>query len=692
MDKLRMQTANKADENFRKLAAMFPNAVTETINENGEVVRAIDKDVLMQEISCTVVDGNEERYQFTWPDKKKSVLLANAPINKTLRPVREDETVPTGADSEGKPYCSSGSVNFDTTENLYIEGDNLEVLKLLQETYLGKIKMIYIDPPYNTGNDFVYEDDFAQTSEEYFAVSGMYDDEGNRLFTNSDSNGRFHTNWLNMIYTRLKLAKDMLSDDGAIFIHIDEHEVYSLTMVCNEIFGQQNQLGTIIWDKRNPKGVVAGVAYQHESIIVYCKNIAIFAGVPFLKKKENADAMMRKVESLIQKYGMINDRVRTEYKKFLKDNKNNFTGGESAYSLIDNEGRIYQPVSMAAPDKPETRSHRPLIHPITGKPCPVPAKGWRFTDKTMDELVRIDKIEYGEDETTQPRQKYYLKDNMEEAVASLLYFGGSDDAMGLPFDNPKPVIVAQKLISTLCKNGDEIIMDFFSGSATTAHAVMQLNAEDGGHRKFIMVQLPEKTDEKSEAYKAGYKTICEIGKERIRRAGAKILQAVVTGAGNLNGEGWGCGMPSTPEERAYITKNVIDTGFRVLKCDTSNMKEVYYNPAEYEASMFSRLEDNIKEDRTPEDLLFQVMLDLGVLLSSKIEETTIAGKKVFNVEDNYLIACFDSDVTEETIKAIAKQKPYYFVMRDSSMANDSVATNFDQIFATYSPDTVRKVL
>lgn len=668
MDKLRMQTANKADENFRKLAAMFPNAVTETINENGEVVRAIDKDVLMQEIACTVVDGNEERYQFTWPDKKKSVLLANAPINKTLRPVREDETVPTGADSEGKPYCSSGSVNFDTTENLYIEGDNLEVLKLLQETYLGKIKMIYIDPPYNTGNDFVYADNFAQTSEEYFAVSGMYDDEGNRLFTNSDSNGRFHTNWLNMIYNRLKLAKDMLSDDGAIFIHIDEHEVYSLTMVCNEIFGQQNQLGTIIWDKRNPKGVVAGVAYQHESIIVYCKNIAIFAGVPFLKKKENADAMMRKVESLIQKYGMINDRVRTEYKKFLKDNKNNFTGGESAYSLIDNEGSIYQPVSMAAPDKPETRSHRPLIHPITGKPCPVPAKGWRFTDKTMDELVRIDKIEYGEDETTQPRQKYYLKDNMEEAVASLLYFGGSDDAMGLPFDNPKPVIVAQKLISTLCKNGDEIIMDFFSGSATTAHAVMQLNAEDGGHRKFIMVQLPEKTDEKSEAYKAGYKTICEIGKERIRRAGKKIK-----------------------EDRPLTTQN-LDIGFRVLKCDTSNMKEVYYNPAEYEAGLFSHLEDNIKEDRTPEDLLFQVMLDLGVLLSGKIEETTIAGKKVFNVEDNYLIACFDSNVTEETIKAIAKQKPYYFVMRDSSMANDSVATNFDQIFAAYSPDTVRKVL
>ena len=676
MDKLKMQTANKADENFKKLAAMFPNAVTETIDENGEVVRAIDKDVLMQEISCKVVDGNEERYQFTWPDKKKSVLLANAPINKTLRPCREE------------------SVDFDNTENLYIEGDNLEVLKLLQETYLGKIKMIYIDPPYNTGNDFVYADNFSQTSEEYFAVSGMYDDDGNRLFTNSDSKGRFHTNWLNMIYTRLKLAKDMLSDDGAIFIHIDEHEVYSLTMVCNEIFGQQNQLGTIIWDKRNPKGVVAGVAYQHESIIVYCKNITIFAGVPFLKKKENAEAMMKKVESLIQKYGMINDRVRTEYKKFLKDNKNNFTGGESAYSLIDNEGRIYQPVSMAAPDKPETRSHRPLIHPITGKPCPVPAKGWRFTDKTMDELVRIDKIEYGEDETTQPRQKYYLKDNMEEAVASLLYFGGSDDAMGLPFDNPKPVIVAQKLISTLCKNGDEIIMDFFSGSATTAHAVMQLNAEDGGHRKFIMVQLPEVTDEKSEAYKAGYKNICEIGKERIRRAGQKILnecevRSVESGVVNSKFQ--------TSNSKLQTPNSKLDIGFRVLKLDSSNMKEVYYNPADYEPSLFNKLEDNIKEDRTPEDLLFQVMLDLGILLSSKIQcevwrVESGAEYKYFNVEDGYLIACFDKNVTEELITEIAKQKPYYFVMRDSSMANDSVATNFDQIFATYSPDTTRKVL
>ncbi len=650
MDKLKMHTPNKADENFAKLAAMFPNAVTETIDENGEVVRAIDKDVLMQEINVAVVDGKDERYQFTWPDKKKSILLANAPISKTLRPCREE------------------SVDFDNTENLYIEGDNLEVLKLLQETYLGKIKMIYIDPPYNTGNDFVYEDDFAQNTDEYMANSGQFDSEGNRLVHNTENNGRFHTDWLNMIYPRLKVAKDLLSDDGAIFIHIDENEGYTLNKICAEIFGEQNELGTIIWDKRNPKGVVVGVAYQHESIIVYCKNISVFAGVPFTKKKEHAESMVNKVESLIRKHGGVTSKVREEYKNWLKEKKAIFSGGELAYSLIDDNGDIYRTVSMAAPDKPETRSHRPLIHPVTGKPCAVSAKGWRFTDKTMDDMIANGKIEFGEDETTVPNQRYFLKDNMEEAVASLLYFGGSDDAVGLPFDNPKPINVAKKIISTLCKESENIVLDFFSGSATTAHAVMQLNAEDGGNRKFIMVQLPEETDAKSEAYKSGYKNICEIGKERIRRAGTQIKD----------------GSPMTTTD--------LDTGFRVLKCDTSNMKDVYYNPADYEMSLFDTLADNIKEDRTPEDLLFQVMLDLGVLLSSKIEESTIAGKKVFNVADGFLYACFDENVTEDVITEIAKKQPYYFVMRDSSMANDSVATNFDQIFATYSPDTVRKVL
>ncbi len=668
MDKLKMHTPNKADENFAKLAALFPNAVTETINENGEVVRAIDKDILMQEISCSVVDGKEERYQFTWADKKQSILMANAPLYKTLRPVRADESVPTGSDNEGNPYFSSGSVNFDSTENLYIEGDNLEVLKLLQETYLGKIKLIYIDPPYNTGNDFVYADNFVKTLDDYSLISGLYDEEGNRLFANLDTNGRFHTDWLNMIYTRLKVAKDLLTDDGAVFIHIDEHEVYSLTMVCNEIFGQQNQLGTIIWDKRNPKGSVAGVAYQHESILVYCKNIAVFAGVPFLKRKEHAVEMMEKVKSLIEAEGSVTDTVRRQYKDWLKTKKDEFSGGETAYSLIDDNGNIYRPVSMAAPDKPETRSHRPLLHPITKKPCPVPEKGWRFTDKSMDELVNNGLIEFGVDESTQPTRRYWLKDNMDEAVASLLYYGGSDDAMGLPFDNPKPVIVVKKLINTVCKTKDDIVLDFFSGSASTAHAVMELNAEDNGNRKFIMVQLPEKTPEKSVARKKGFTHITEIGKERIRRAAEKI------------------------KEDFGLMAQELDLGFRVLKCDTSNMKEVFYKPDEVEQNMFDLFSDNIKEDRIPEDLLFQVMLDLGVLLSSKIEENKIGDCKVFNVADGFLYACFDNNVSDEVVKAIAEKKPYYAVFRDSGMANDSVMTNFDQIFASISPDTVRKVL
>ena len=649
MDKLRMQTANKADENFRKLAAMFPNAVTETINENGEVVRAIDKDVLMQEIACTVLDGNEERYQFTWPDKKKSVLLANAPINKTLRPVREDESVPTGADSEGKPYCSSGSVNFDTTENLYIEGDNLEVLKLLQETYLGKIKMIYIDPPYNTGNDFVYEDDFAQSTDEYLANSGQYDEDGNRMVQNTESNGRFHTDWLNMIYPRLKLAKDLLADDGVIFISIDDNEVENLLKCCGEVFGDCNFVAQIPWRKRTAKSDVPfGVSQDYEYIICFAKSSNFSASV----------------EGKERKY----------------------------YETPDFAGRPWRVHDLT---KQTTASERPnsyftIVNPKTGEQYPAnPNRTWAITEDTFRTYYAENRIVFPGDydflSIQKPVLRYWKEDDMKKAgdkfgkvaVSTKLpdNIGMSQDGtkeitslLGTKvFSFPKPSALIKYLISTSTEKND-LVLDFFSGSATTAHAVMQLNAEDGGHRKFIMVQLPEVTDEKSEAYKAGYKNICEIGKERIRRAGRKI------------------------KEDSPLTTQDLDTGFRVLKCDTSNMKEVYYNPAEYEASLFSRFEDNIKEDRTPEDLLFQVMLDLGVLLSGKIEETTIADKKVFNVEDNYLIACFDSDVTEETIKAIAKQKPYYFVMRDSSMANDSVATNFDQIFATYSPDTVRKVL
>lgn len=632
MDKLKMQTANKADENFKKLAEMFPNAVTESItgyDENGKAIveRAIDKDVLMQEISCKVVDGNEERYQFTWPDKKKSVLLANSPINKTLRPVRDDETTPTGADSEGKPYCSSGSVNFDNTENLYIEGDNLEVLKLLQETYLGKIKMIYIDPPYNTGNDFVYEDDFAQSTDEYLENSGQFDEDGNRMVQNTESNGRFHTDWLNMIYPRLKLAKDLLTPDGAIFISIDDNEQTNTKKLCEEVFGESNKVAEFIVIRAEGGGMAKQVIKGHDYLFVYAKDITQFS--PLGKPK---DIRGKIVEKDGEKYWIQEDWLRKEFGKY----------GNCHYEeILECKGQSKLDEINLGLKKGE--------YILIPKP-----NGMNIVGKLRN--IKADS------------SKFY-------SILKHLSANGIKDLQALDLDKyfsyPKPVSLVQELVAgiTIFSSKDEdIILDFFSGSATTAQAVMQQNYEDGGNRRFIMVQLPEETDEKSEAYKAGYKNICEIGKERIRRAGQKILNE--SGVDNFK----------------------LDIGFRVLKCDTSNMKDVYYNPAEYEPSLFSKLEDNIKEDRTPEDLLFQVMLDLGVLLSSKIEETTIAGKKVFNVEDNYLIACFDSDVTEETIKAIAKQKPFYFVMRDSSMANDSVATNFEQIFATYSPDTVRKVL
>lgn len=677
MDKLRMQTANKADENFRKLAAMFPNAVTETIDENGEVVRAIDKDVLMQEISCTVVDGNEERYQFTWPDKKKSVLLANAPINKTLRPCREE------------------SVDFDSTENLYIEGDNLEVLKLLQETYLGKIKMIYIDPPYNTGHDFVYEDDFAMSVNDFLYINGDFDEVGNRLFANSENSGRFHTDWLNMIYPRLKTAKDLLSPNGAIFISIDDNELENLTKICNEIFGEANFVGCICRATGTTTGQDANkIGSSCDYCLVYSKSSAFSLN------------------------GLDMDE---------KDLKR--------FNEVDEKGR-FSTLQLRKTGNADTREERPnmffpVIAPDGSEVYPFGPTGylsrWRVSRESYAKLVADNMIVWKKTENFEPITtdsftksawtpyvKYYLEGRTKQVSNLFQDIEGNKkasivlkDLLGSKgiFDNPKPVEFLRILIQ-IATNADDYVLDFFSGSATTAHAVMQLNAEDGGHRKFIMVQLPEKTDEKSEAYKAGYKTICEIGKERIRRAGAKInkenerlkdvpllkddkdIQLFNSIAQNGHDA---VERTKSAFERCDVSYS-LDTGFRVLKCDTSNMKEVYYNPAEYEASLFSSLEDNIKEDRTPEDLLFQVMLDLGVLLSSKIEETTIAGKKVFNVEDNYLIACFDSDVTEETITAIAKQKPYYFVMRDSSMANDSVATNFDQIFATYSPDTVRKVL
>lgn len=633
MDKLKMHSVNKVDENVAKIGKLFPNCVTERKKENGEVEYAVDFDMLRQELSSVVVEGNEERYQFTWPDKKKAILAANAPISATLRPCREE------------------SVDFDTTQNLYIEGDNLDVLKLLQEPYLGKIKMIYIDPPYNTGNDFVYNDDFAEDAETYLANSGQFDEQGNRLVTNTESNGRFHTDWLNMLYPRIKIARDCLTENGAIFISIDDNEHNNLIKICDEIFGRDNFVASFPWRKRTAKSDVPfGVSQDYEWIVCYAKSEQFAARV-----------------------------AGTERKYFETPD---FPG---------------QPWRIHDLTTQRTASERPnsaftMVNPKTGKEYPVnPLRTWAVTKETFEQYYSEGRIVFPDDYSflniSKPAFRYWKADDEKKAgnmfglmpVSTKLPDGigmsldGTKEITALfegkIFSYPKTVSLVSFFIDICTKiEKDAIILDFFSGSATTAHAVMQLNAEDGGHRKFIMVQLPEATDPKSEAYKAGYKNICEIGKERIRRSGQKI------------------------KEENPLTTQDLDIGFRVLKLDSSNMKDVYYTSDAYTRDMFDMLADNIKEDRTPEDLLFQVMLDLGIPLSSKIEESVIAGKKVFKVEGNYLIACFDSNLTEETIKAIAQQRPYYYVMRDSSMANDSVATNFEQIFATYSPETDRKVL
>lgn len=622
MDKLKMHTPNKADENFAKLAALFPNAVTETIDkETGEVVRAIDKDVLMQEISTTVVDGKDERYQYTWPDKRKSILLANSPISKTLRPCREE------------------SVDFDNTENLYIEGNNLDVLKLLRETYLGEIKMIYIDPPYNTGNDFVYNDDFAENTDEYLKRSGQFDDEGNRLVQNTESNGRFHTDWLNMMYPRLKLAKDLLSVDGVIFISIDDNEQENLKKICDEIFGAKNFVAQVVWERAySPVNLKKHFSESHDYIICYANNkdLCICNGLP--------------------RTSQSNER----YSNPDNDFRGPWTSGDLSVGPRV-ESRVYEI---------KTPSGR-IVTPPSGY-C------WRLDKDTFNQYVKENRIWFGEDGDNVPRIKRFLSE-VKQGITPMTVWkytevGHSQDAAqklkklfdgNAYFDYPKSVDLIKRCLQ-LYTDENCLVLDFFSGSATTAHAVMQLNAEDGGHRKFIMVQLPEKTKEKSEAYKAGYKNICEIGKERIKRAAKKIAE-------------------ENPEAK-------FDGGFRVLKLDSTNMKDVYYNPADFTQETLDGLADNIKPDRTPEDLLFQVMLDLGIMLSSKIEESVIDGKKVFNVEENYLIACFDENVAEDVITTIAKLKPHYFVMRDSSLASDSIAANFEQIFDTYSSGTIRRIL
>lgn len=649
-----MHTPDLAEENYKKLAALFPDAVTETItgyDEKGNAIieRAIDKDVLMQEINAQVVDEGQERYQFTWPDKRKAIVLANQPIAKTLRFEKE------------KSVGRDGTPNGINSENLYIEGDNLDALKLLQETYLGKVKIIYIDPPYNTGNDFVYHDNFSQDINEYSENSGQTDEDNNQLVQNTESNGRFHTDWLNMLYPRLRIAKDLLTTDGVIFISIDDCEYKNLIKVCDEIFNENNFIASFIVASNSSKNNSKLVSISHEYILCYGKDKNSISD-NWKVKKNGVDEFKRRAKQLVDR-GLSKEEIHQELLELVKYPR--FYELDH-YTYADERG-IYQTNDPGG--VPNGNHTTEIIHPVTHKPCAKPSGGWRFKEDEIKRKLENNEFEFGEDETVIPRPKRYIDDFMYSVPKSIVFFDSQGStkwlkAEKIPFDFPKATELIKWVLSMIPDN-NYTVLDFFSGSATTAHATMQLNAEDNGNRKYIMVQIEEKTDEKSNAYKAGYKTICDIGEERIRRAGKKIKQE--TGAD-------------------------IDYGFRCFKVDSTNMKEVYYRPTEIGQMNLDQYMDNIKEDRTPEDLLIQVMLDLGVLLSSKIERTEIAGKKVFSVADGYLIACFDKNVTEDVVTAIAKRHPFYAVFRDSSMANDSVAANFEQIFATYSPETVRKVL
>lgn len=642
MEHLNMQSMDKVAANVAKIRELFPNCVTERINNEGQLEHAIDFDMLKQELSDHVVDGLQERYQFTWPDKRKAILAANAPINKTLRPCREE------------------SVDFDNTENLYIEGDNLEVLKLLQETYLGKVKMIYIDPPYNTGNDFVYEDEFKQSADEYIDNSGQLDEEGNRLVANTESNGRFHTDWLNMMYPRLNLAKDLLSEDGVIAISIDENEVENLKRCCKEIYGESNYIATII-SKMNPRGSQSSkdIAITHEYILVIAKSKEYQVNGLELTEEQEKEY---KYQDAMGCYRLLGLRKR------------------GADSRREDSPSMYFPIYYD-PDNDNLSTIEKYSVIIYPKLSDGTDGRWRWSKSKVEReknLLVVRAVKRGTEYEYDVFSKDYLSENKRRKPMSIWDDKEINNEFATElltdlfkekkiFDYSKSLFLLKKLITVL-SSADSLVLDFFSGSATTAHAVMQLNAEDGGKRKFIMVQLQEECVENSEAYKAGYKNICEIGKERIRRAGQKI------------------------KEENPLTTQDLDIGFRVLKCDSSNMEDVYFTPKEYMDKQQSLFIDNIKKDRNDEDLLFDAMLKLDTPLSSKIEKITIAGKTVYNVAQGHLMACFDKNVTDEVITAVAKEMPSYFVMRDSSQADDSVAINFEQIFNTYSPQTVRRVL
>lgn len=638
IEKINGESLDIVKENVKKLKEIFPEVFCED---------KIDFKRL-EEVLGEYTDDSDERYRFEWHGKSQAIKFSQTPSKGTLRPCKEE------------------SKNWDTTENLYIEGDNLEVLKLLQKSYQGKIKMIYIDPPYNTGNDFIYPDDYSDNLESYFKITGQKDDEGNKISTNSESGGRYHTNWLNMMYPRLRLAKNLLAEEGVILIHIDEHEFINSNKIIEEIFGEENNLGEIVWDKRNPKGDSKGIACQHEYLIIYAKNKQELVGIcSITRTKKNANSILEKSRYFWDKYKnkqFTFEQVNLEFKNWISQQKE-FSGGEKAYCNIDERGDVYRLVSMAWPNKKQAPQEYfvPLIHPVTNKECPIPSRGWRNPPKTMEELMNKGLIIFGKDETIQPTRKYLLKDNMEENVPSLIYYGGSDDKLlqllQIPFDTPKVLNISKELIKVFVNN-DSIILDFFSGSSTTAHAVMQLNTEDKGNRKFIMVQLPEKCDENSEAYKAGYKNICEIGKERIRRAGDKIVEE------NKDKEGI----------------EDLDIGFKVFKLDTSNIKP--WNP-DYD-NLEMTLEDSINNfvpGRKEEDIVYEIMLKYGIDLTYPVDVKEVCGKKIFSIGFGALIVCLDSEITLELVNEIVKYKNELnpkicrVVFRDNGFKTDSVKTN-----------------
>lgn len=668
MEKMKFETPNLTNKNIDKIAELFPNVITEAADENGNIKKAVNFDMLRQLLSGDIAEG-DEAYEFTWVGKKAAIAEANRPIRKTLRP------------------CPEESVNWDTTENLYIEGDNLEVLKLLQESYLGKVKMIYIDPPYNTGSDFIYRDDFKMSAEEYSEEIGEYDEDGDRLFKNTDSNGRFHSDWCSMIYSRLLLARNLLSDDGVIFISIDDNEQENLKKICDEVFGEHNFVGQTIRVSSPTQNIAKFISIMHDYTLVYCKN-KICSNGNWSVKKNYADEFEKRANQLLNQ-GLSEDEISAELRALTKYPR--FFDFDH-YNMCDKNG-VFQLVSMGGVDKGNMTSI--LYHPITNKPCTIPQGGWRYTENALKELVEKELIYYGKDEKYVPRKKLYLHDYLEQKPKGVNFYDTQNDVRFLkenkiPFDFPKPKDYIAYFIKMIGLTENDIILDFFSGSATTAHAVMELNADDGEKRKFIMVQIPEKTDEKSEAYKAGYKNICEIGKERIRRAGKEIKLDLNAVAGSY----YKFAKEHEEEEKGICTFHHygVDTGFRVFKIDESNMRDVYYSPAEYDQTMLDDMESNIKPDRTSLDLLFGCLLEWGLPLSMPYSSEEIEGMTVHTYNGGDLIACFDENIPESVITTLAKRKPLRAVFRDSSFADSPAKINVFEIFKLYAPETRVKVI